>query len=66
MIKLTPDEAERVLVVELHGMVSEDDYDQAMEQLERRYPQWPLLGRRTEADHRRRRIHRCPDLLHPA
>jgi hypothetical protein len=28
-----------VLVVELHGMISEDDYDQAAEQLEKRYPQ---------------------------
>ena len=42
MIKLTPNDAERVLVVELHGMVSEDDYDQAMEQLEQKYPQFSV------------------------
>jgi hypothetical protein len=42
MIKLTPDEAERVLVVELHGMVSEEDYDQAAEQLEQKYPQFSV------------------------
>jgi hypothetical protein len=40
MIKLTPDEDERVLVVELHGTISEDDYDQAAEQLQKSYPQF--------------------------
>jgi hypothetical protein len=42
MIKLMPNDADRVLVMELHGMVSEADYDQAMEHLEARYPQFSV------------------------
>jgi hypothetical protein len=45
MIKLTPNDADRVLVIELHGMVSEDDYDQAMEQLDQKYPQFGVRFR---------------------
>ena len=42
MIKLTSNDADRVLVIELHGMVSEADYDQAAEQLEQKYPQFSV------------------------
>ncbi len=45
MIKLTPDDANRVLVMELHGMVSEANYDQAMVELESHYPQFGVRFR---------------------
>ena len=45
MIKLTANDADRVLVVELQGMVSEADYDRAMEQLEQKYPQFSVRVR---------------------
>ncbi len=39
MIKVTTDEATRIITIEMHGMVSEADMQSAMDNLEERYPQ---------------------------
>lgn len=39
MIKVTADEATRILTVEMHGMVSEADIESALDNLQDRYPQ---------------------------
>lgn len=39
MINLSVDDAERILIVELSGMVSEGDVDTAIDALQARYPQ---------------------------
>ncbi|MGF1640308.1 MAG: STAS/SEC14 domain-containing protein [Rhodospirillales bacterium] len=45
MITLIPNEADRVLVVELSGMVSEADFDQGGEQLARDFPEFSVRVR---------------------
>ncbi len=42
MIKLSRDESDRVLVLELQGMLSVDDYDQAIAELENAYPEFSV------------------------
>jgi hypothetical protein len=39
MITIKPDEANRILVIETRGMISEGDIDKAFAELENRYPQ---------------------------
>jgi len=39
MIKVTTDEATRILTVEIHGMVSEADIEAGLDNLQERYPQ---------------------------
>ena len=39
MMTIKPDEANRVLVIETRGMISEADIDKAFADLENRYPQ---------------------------
>jgi stage II sporulation SpoAA-like protein len=39
MMTIEPDEANRVLVIEMRGMISEADIDKALAELENRYPQ---------------------------
>jgi hypothetical protein len=39
MIKVTADEATRILTVEAHGMVSEADIETALDNLQERFPQ---------------------------
>ena len=39
MIKVTTDEATRILTVEMHGMVSEADIETALDNLQERFPQ---------------------------
>ena len=39
MMTIKPDEANRVLVIETRGMISEADIDRAFADLESRYPQ---------------------------
>lgn len=39
MIKVTTDEATRILTIEMQGMVSEADMESAMDSLQERYPQ---------------------------
>lgn len=39
MMTIRPDEANRVLVIEFRGMISEADVDRAYEDLEDRYPE---------------------------
>lgn len=39
MIKVTTDEATRILTIEMHGMISEADIESTLDNLEERYPQ---------------------------
>lgn len=49
MIKVTPDKARRVLVIEVHGMITEADIDGWAEALERNVPE---VGVRVGGDQR--------------